>query len=243
MIFRRASGTRRTLAVGHVPMRLLVVEDEPEMAELLKKGLEEENHCVDLATDGREALELARTYDFDAIVLDVMLPVLDGYAVTRRLRESGRQTPLLMLTARDAAHDIAKGLDGGADDYLTKPFSFVELLARLRSITRRMTQESGSVLGIADLRVDPVSRQVVRGGKAIHLTATEFRLLEFLVRRAGRVVSRAAIAEAVWGFDEDIEPNTVEAFISLLRSKIDRNFRPKLLHTVRGFGYRIGDAP
>jgi DNA-binding response OmpR family regulator len=220
-------------------MRLLVVEDEPEMAELLKKGLEEENHRVVLATDGREALELARTYDFDAIVLDVMLPVLDGYAVTRRLRESGRQTPLLMLTARDAAHDIAKGLDEGADDYLTKPFSFVELLARLRSITRRMTQESGSVLGIADLQVDPVSRQVVRGGNAIHLTATEFRLLEFLVRRAGRVVSRAAIAEAVWGFDEDIEPNTVEAFISLLRGKIDRNFRPKLLHTVRGFGYSI----
>jgi DNA-binding response OmpR family regulator len=220
-------------------MRLLVVEDEPEMAELLKKGLEEENHRVVLATDGREALELARTYDFDAIVLDVMLPLLDGYAVTRRLRESGRQTPLLILTARDAAHDIAKGLDGGADDYLTKPFSFVELLARLRSITRRMTQESGGVLGIADLHVDPVSRQVVRGGKAIHLTATEFRLLEFLVRRAGRVVSRAAIAEAVWGFDEDIEPNTVEAFISLLRSKIDRNFRPKLLHTVRGFGYSI----
>jgi DNA-binding response OmpR family regulator len=220
-------------------MRLLVVEDELEMAELLRKGLEEENHRVVLATDGREALELARTYDFDAIVLDVMLPVMDGYAVTRWLRKSERQTPILMLTARDAVRDIAKGLDGGADDYLTKPFSFVELLARLRSITRRVTQESGSVLGIADLRLDPVARQVFRGAKPIRLTATEFRVLEFLIRRSGRVVSRAAIAEAVWGFDEDIEPNTVEAFISLLRSKIDRNFRPKLLHTIRGFGYSI----
>ena len=221
-------------------MRLLVVEDEPEMAELLRKGLEEENHRVVLATDGHEALELARTYDFDAIVLDVMLPVMDGYSVTSCLRNSERRTPILMLTARDAVRDIAKGLDGGADDYLTKPFSFVELLARLRSITRRVSQESDSVLGIADLRMDPVARQVSRsGGKPIHLTATEFRVLEFLIRRSGRVVSRAAIAEAVWGFDEDIEPNTVEAFISLLRSKIDRNFRPKLLHTIRGFGYSI----
>ena len=220
-------------------MRLLVVEDELEMAELLRKGLEEENHRVVLATDGREALELARTYDFDAIVLDVMLPVMDGYVVTRWLRKSERQTPILMLTARDAVRDITKGLDGGADDYLTKPFSFVELLARLRSITRRVTQESGSVLGIADLRLDPVAKQVFRGAKPIRLTATEFRVLEFLIRRSGRVVSRAAIAEAVWGFDEDIEPNTVEAFISLLRSKIDRNFRPKLLHTIRGFGYSI----
>ena len=220
-------------------MRLLVVEDEPEMAELLRKGLEEENHRVVLATDGREALELARTYDFDAIVLDVMLPVMDGYAVTRSLRRSERRTPILMLTARDAVRDIAKGLDGGADDYLTKPFSFVELLARLRSIARRVTQESDNVLGVADLRLDPVARQVFRAGKPIHLTATEFRVLEFLIRRAGRVVSRAAIAEAVWGFDEDIEPNTVEAFISLLRNKIDRNFLPKLLHTIRGFGYSI----
>jgi DNA-binding response OmpR family regulator len=194
---------------------------------------------VVLATDGREGLELARTYDFDAIVLDVMLPGMDGCAVTRRLRESHRQTPILMLTARDAVHDIATGLDGGADDYLTKPFSFVELLARLRSITRRITPDSDNGLGIADLKVDPVARQVLRGGRPIHLTATEFRLLEFLVRRAGRVVSRAAIAEAVWGFDDNIEPNTVDAFISLLRSKIDRNFQPKLLHTVRGFGYSI----
>ena len=220
-------------------MRLLVVEDEPEMAELLRKGLEEENHRVVLATDGHEALELARTYDFDAIVLDVMLPVMDGYSVTSCLRNSERRTPILMLTARDAVRDIAKGLDGGADDYLTKPFSFVELLARLRSITRRVSQESDSVLGIADLRMDPVARQVSRSGKPIHLTATEFRVLEFLIRRSGRVVSRAAIAEAVWGFDEDIGPNTVEAFISLLRSKIDRNFRPRLLHTIRGFGYSI----
>lgn len=220
-------------------MRLLVVEDEPEMAELLRKGLEEENHRVIVAGDGRAALELAKAYDFDAIVLDVMLPVLDGFAVTRRLRESQCQTPILMLTARDAVGDIAEGLDGGADDYLTKPFSFVELLARLRSITRRVQQGPASTIQVADLQLDPLGRQVVRAGKPIQLTATEFRVLEFLVRRAGRVVSRAAIAEAVWGFDENVELNTVEAFISLLRSKIDRNFEPKLLHTVRGFGYSI----
>jgi len=220
-------------------MHLLVVEDEPEMAELLRKGLEEETHRVVVATDGREGLELARTYDFDAILLDVMLPGMDGYGVTRKLRESQRQTPILMLTARDAAGDIAKGLDGGADDYLTKPFSFVELLARLRSITRRVTQDSDSTLGIADLRIDPVTRQVFRRGKPIQLTVTEFRLLEFLVRRAGRVVPREAIVEAVWGFDEEVERNTVDAFICLLRNKIDRDFQPKLLHTVRGFGYSI----
>jgi DNA-binding response OmpR family regulator len=215
------------------------VEDEREMAELLRKGLEEENHRVVLATDGRAGLELAKAYDFDVIVLDLMLPVMDGYGVARRLRESHRQTPILMLTARDSVPDIARGLDMGADDYLTKPFSFVELLARLRAITRRATQAPGSTLSIADLNVDPVSCQAFRAGKTIHLTATEFRLLEFLVRRSGRVVSRAALVEAVWGFDEKIEHNTVEAFISHLRNKIDREFEPKLLHTVRGFGYSL----
>jgi DNA-binding response OmpR family regulator len=209
------------------------------MAELLKKGLEEENHRVTMAADGRNGLELAKTYDFDAIILDVMLPFMDGFAVARQLRMSQRQTPILMLTARDAVGDIAEGLDGGADDYLTKPFSFVELLARLRSITRRVQQGPASTISVADMQLDPVGRQVVRAGKSIQLTATEFRVLEFLVRRAGRVVSRAAIAEAVWGFDDNIQLNTVEAFISLLRSKIDRNFESKLLHTVRGFGYSI----
>jgi DNA-binding response OmpR family regulator len=239
----RSSGKVQELVVTYpmepLLMRVLVVEDEPEMAELLRKGLEEENHRVVLATDGRAALELAKAYDFDAIVLDVMLPVMDGYSVTRRLREGRRQTPILMLTARDAVRDIAKGLDVGADDYLTKPFSFVELLARLRSITRRVSQDPTSTLRVADLHLDPLTKQVFRAGKTIHLTATEFRLLEFLVRRSGRVVSRAAIVEAVWGFDESIEPNTVEAFVSLVRNKIDRYFEPKLLHTIRGFGYSI----
>jgi two-component system, OmpR family, copper resistance phosphate regulon response regulator CusR len=220
-------------------MRLLVVEDEPEMAELLREGLEEENHRVIVARDGRAALELAKAYDFDAIILDVMLPLLGGFEVTRRLRESHHQTPILMLTARDAVGDIAEGLDGGADDYLTKPFSFVELLARLRSITRRVQHGPSSTLQVADLQLDPLGRQALRAGKPIPLTATEFRLLEFLVRRAGRVVSRSAITEAVWGFDENVESNTLEAFISLLRGKIDRNFEPKLLHTVRGFGYSL----
>ncbi|HEY4367745.1 MAG TPA: response regulator transcription factor [Steroidobacteraceae bacterium] len=220
-------------------MRVLVVEDEPEMAELLRKGLAEENHSVALAADGRTGLDLAKAHDFDVIVLDLMLPHLDGYDVARRLRESGRVTPILILTARDSVPDIAKGLDMGADDYLTKPFSFVELLARLRAITRRSSQTPAAAICVADLQVDSVACQVSRAGKAIQLTATEFRLLEFLARRSGRVVSREAILEGVWGFDEEIGHNTVEAFISLLRSKIDREFEPKLLQTVRGFGYSL----
>lgn len=223
-------------------MRILVVEDEKNMAELLKKGLEEENHRVSLAFNGPEALELADLCEFDVMVLDVMLPGLDGFEVARRLRRSKNHTPILMLTARDAIPDIAKGLDLGADDYLTKPFSFVELLARLRSVARRGTAPRPALLRIADLTLDPASRRVSRNGQEIRLTPTEYRLLEFLMRRSGRVASRQAIVEAVWGFDEDIEENTLDAFVRLLRSKVDRDFKPKLIHTVRGVGYCIREG-
>ena len=179
-------------------MRVLIIEDEKGMAELLKKGLEEENHRVALAFDGLEGLELAKVYEFDAIVLDLMLPKVDGFEVARRLRHSGNQTPILILTARDAVPDIVKGLDLGADDYLTKPFSFEELLARLRTVARRGSAPRPTRLQVADLTLDPTAHQAIRGGREIRLSPTEYRLLELLMRRVGRVVTRTTIVEAVW---------------------------------------------
>ena len=218
-------------------MWILVVEDETSMGELLRRGLEEQNHAVTLARDGAEGLGAAQTCNFDAMVLDVMMPGMDGVEVARRLRAAGNQTPIIMLTARDAVHDIVRGLDAGADDYLTKPFSFKVLLARLRAISRRSAQPPVSVLEVHDLRLDPASREVTRAGSKVNLTRTEFRVLEFLMRRAGRAASRSAIIEAVWGFEEDVELNTVDAFIKLLRDKIDSGHDRKLIHTVRGYGY------
>lgn len=218
-------------------MWILVVEDEASMGELLRRGLEEQNHAVTLARDGAEGLDAAQTCNFDAMVLDVMMPGIDGVEVARRLRAAGNQTPIILLTARDAVNDIVRGLDAGADDYLTKPFSFKVLLARLRAISRRSAQPPVSVLEVHDLRLDPASRQVTRAGRKVNLTATEFRVLEFLMRRAGRAASRSAIIEAVWGFEEDVELNTVDAFIKLLRDKIDSGHDRKLIHTVRGYGY------
>jgi len=209
------------------------------MAELLKKGLEEENHSVSVAFNGRAALEMARSYEFDVIVLDLMLPLIDGFDVARRLRKDGNQTPILMLTARDAVPDIVKGLNVGADDYLTKPFSFEEFLARLRSVARRGSAPRPTCLQVADLVLNPATRQVTRGNQEIHLSLTEFRLLEFLMRRTGRVVSRSAIIQAVWDFDHEVEENTLDAFIRLLRSKVDRDHKQKLIHTVRGIGYAV----
>jgi len=209
------------------------------MAELLKKGLEEENHSVSLALNGRAALEMARSFEFDAIVLDLMLPLIDGFDVASRLRKGGNQTPILMLTARDAVPDIVKGLNVGADDYLTKPFSFEEFLARLRSVARRGPVPRPACLQVADLVLNPATRQVVRGNQEIHLSPTEFRLLECLMRRTGRVVSRNAIIQAVWDFDHEVEENTLDAFIRLVRSKVDRDHKQKLIHTVRGIGYAV----
>jgi len=223
-------------------MRVLIIEDERSMAELLKQGLEEENHRVALAFDGLEGLELAKTYEFDAIVLDLMLPRVDGFEVARRLRHAGNQTPILILTARDAVPDIVKGLDLGADDYLTKPFSFEELLARLRTVARRGSAPRPTCLRVADLTLDPAARQALRGQREIRLSPTEYRLLELLMRRAGRVVTRTAIVEAVWGLENDIEENTLDAFVRLLRGKVDKGFSPKLIQTVRGIGYCLRES-
>jgi len=220
-------------------MRVLIVEDEKDMALVLKEGVEEEDYFVSLAFDGLSGLEVARSCEFDVIILDVMLPKLDGFEVARRLRNKGNRTPILMLTARDGVPDVVKGLDLGADDYLTKPFSFAVLLARLRAATRRQYAERTSVLRVADLALNRATREVLRAGREINLTATEFRLLEFLMRRPGVVVSRNAILEAVWGFDDEVNDNTVDAFIRLLRRKVDDLHEEKLIKTVRGVGYAL----
>jgi DNA-binding response OmpR family regulator len=225
-------------------VRILIIEDDRVMAGLLQKGLEEENHITNLAYDGRAGLDLASDYNFDVIVLDWMLPGLDGIEVSRRLRKNGNSTPILMLTARDSMPDIVKGLDAGTDDFLTKPFSFAVLLARIRALGRRsaLSVRAGR-LEVADLAVDTVSRRVFRGKQELRLTATEYRLLEFLMRHQGGAASRMAIVEAVWGLGAEIEENTLDAFIRLLRCKVEAGNKPRLVHTVRGFGYRVFQEP
>jgi len=219
-------------------MQILVVEDEPRMAQLLQRGLTEEGHSVVLAHDGPAGFEIARASAFDVIVLDRMLPRMDGLTVARRLRECHNQTPVLMLTARDAAADVIQGLDAGADDYLTKPFAFDVLLARLRAVSRRGAIPRSVCLEVADLRLDPGEHRITRGGETIHLTPREYALLELLMRNARRVVSRDTILESVWGFDTGVTENTVEAFVRLLRLKVDTR-EPRLIHTVRGVGYTV----
>ena len=220
-------------------MKLLIVEDELRMAELLRKGLTEEGHTATCASDGAEGLAMAKSYEFDVIILDVMMPKLGGYELAKRLRAEKVQTPILMLTAKDSVPDIVKGLDVGADDYMTKPFSFDELVARLRAVKRRSLVMQDIQLRVADLVLDPSSREVLRGEARVALTRTEYNLLERLMYRAGKVVSRRALIEAVWGFDRDIEENTLDAFMHLLRNKVDSPGRAKLIHTVRGVGYMI----
>lgn len=219
------------------PMRILLVEDDQKMASLLRKGLEEERHSVAVAGTGPEGLELSRSYPFDVIVLDVMLPGLNGFDVARRLRQANSRTPILMLTARDAVGDVIKGLNVGADDYLTKPFDFEELLARLRAVSRRGPVDRLPKLRVADLTLDPATHRVTRAGKRISLSKTEHLLLEMLMRQSGRVVSRTTIVDAVWGFDRSIESNTLDAFVRLLRNKVDAGYDRKLIHTVRGVGF------
>ena len=224
-------------------MRVLVVEDEGRLAALLRKGLEREGYAVALAADGQEAVELGRALELDLIVLDVMLPKLDGYEVARRLRTAAVRAPILMLTARDATPDVVRGLDCGADDYLTKPFAFDVLLARLRALARRGPVLQPTRLSVGDLTLDPATREVVRNRKRISLTKTEFGLLEFLMRHVGQVIPRNVLIEAVWGFENDIESNTLDAFIRLLRRKIDEPGLTKLIHTVRGVGYCVREEP
>jgi DNA-binding response OmpR family regulator len=216
-------------------MNLLIVEDEPRMAELLRKGLTEEGHTATSALDGAAGLELARNYEFDVI----MLPRLSGYDLVKRLRTEKVRTPVLVLTARDSVPDIVRGLDLGADDYMTKPFSFHELVARLRAVKRRAVAAEDMRLRVGDLEVDAASREVWRGEQRISLTRTEYNLLERLIYRPGRVVSRRTLIESVWGFDREIEENTLDAFMHLLRAKVDGPGHPKLIHTVRGIGYMI----
>jgi DNA-binding response OmpR family regulator len=225
-------------------MRVLVIEDDRAMSGLLLKGLQEEHHVVSSALDGRAGLELAKSYQFDVIVLDWMLPGIDGLEVMRRLRTVGNSSPVLMLTARDAVFDIVKALDVGADDYLAKPFSFAEFLARLRALGRRqISAPRTNRLGIADLILDPGTRQVFRGKHELRLTPTEYKLLEFLMRRSGSVASRRAIIEGVWGLEADVEENTLDAFVRLLRSKVDQGHKQRLIHTMRGFGYSVREEP
>jgi DNA-binding response OmpR family regulator len=225
-------------------VRVLVVEDELKMAGLLKRGLEEEGYAVDLARTGSEALWAGTETPYDAILLDVMLPDLNGFEVCRQLRAGGRWAPVLMLTARDAVVDRVAGLDAGADDYLTKPFSFSELFARVRALVRRGAGERPAVLQTGDLALDPASRRVTRGDVVVELTAKEFALLEFFMRRPGEVLTRSRIIEHVWDFAYDGDSNVVDVYIRYLREKVDRPFRRDSIETVRGSGYRLrDDAP
>ncbi len=221
-------------------MRVLVVEDETKMATLLKRGLEHKGYAVDLAGDGAEALWAAREFDFDAIVLDAMIPEPDGFEVCRTLRSEGRWTPVLLLTARDAVDDRVLGLDAGADDYLTKPFAIAELLARLLELARRRTFELQSPrLELADLTMDLVRHEVMRDGTPIELTPREYALLEYFLRHPGQVLTRTQILENVWRYDAYLTSNAVDTYVHYLRDKIDRGHEPKLLRTIRGVGYAL----
>ena len=218
-------------------MRILVVEDEPRMANVIARGLREQSYAVDIAPDGSNGLYQASINDYDVIVLDVLLPHRDGYEVCRELRQRGNTTPVLMLTARATVDDRITGFDAGADDYLTKPFSFRELLARIRALLRRDSQLRPDVLEIADLVIDSASHRVVRANKEVQLTAKEYALLEYLARRRGQLVSRSEIAAHVWDDSFDPFSNTIEVYMNRLRKKIDGDHATKLLHTRRGEGY------
>jgi two-component system, OmpR family, response regulator len=223
-------------------MRVLVVEDEPAMARLLKRGLEEEGHAVDLGADGPEGLWLATENTYAAIVLDVMLPGFDGFELCRKLRETRNWTPVLMLTARDAVDDRVKGLDAGADDYLVKPFSLLELSARLRALARRDDRARPAVLAEGDLRLDPATRRAWRGQAQLQLSPKEFALLEFFLRHPGVVLTRSQILEAAWDFAFDGTSNVVDQYVTYLRRKIDSPFGRNDIETVRGSGYRLRHA-
>ena len=220
-------------------MRLLVVEDDLRMAGLLRRGLEEEGHAVDVQDSGEGALWLAKEQPYEAIVLDVMLPDVDGFEVCRRLRQNGHWMPIVLLTARSAIADRVEGLDAGADDYLVKPFSFDELLARLRALARRGATERPAVIELGDLRLDPAQRRVFRGLQEIGLSAKEFALLELFMRRPNEVLTRSTIIDHVWDFAYDGRSNVVDQYVRYLRAKIDRPFQRDDLETVRGAGYRL----
>ncbi|KZC22660.1 DNA-binding response regulator [Rhodanobacter thiooxydans] len=218
-------------------MKILVVEDEPKAAAYLKRGLEESGFVIDCAGNGEDGNHLAQTGNYDLIILDVMLPVRDGWSVLAELRRSGMTTPVLFLTARDAVHDRVKGLELGADDYLVKPFAFSELLARVRTLLRRGPARQATMLSVADLEIDLLRHRATRAGVALELTPKEFLLLSFLMRRAGDALSRTLIAEQVWDINFESDSNVLDVHLRRLRSKVDDPFEKKLIHTLRGIGY------
>jgi DNA-binding response OmpR family regulator len=218
-------------------MRVLVIEDEQKMADLLKRGLEEEGFQAEVAYDGDNGLKAGKEGKFDVIILDITLPGLDGFAVARELRAANIKTPILMLTARDSTEMKVQGLDSGADDYVTKPFAFTELLARIRALLRRA--EDVTKLQIGDLTLDLIHRKVMRGGEEVQLTGKEFNLLEFFMRHPDEILSRETLSEKVWNETFDALTNVIDVYINYLRNKIDRNREPKLIHTVRGVGYML----
>jgi len=223
-------------------MRVLVVEDKLKMASLIRRGLVEDGHGAEVATTGEDALWMAEAHPYDAIVLDVMLPGLSGFETCRRLRNAGVWSPVLMLTSRDAVEDRVAGLDAGADDYLTKPFSFAELLARLRALARRGGVERPTALEVGELRLDPAARKAWRGGEEIGLSPKEFALLETFMRRPGQVLTRLQLLEHAWDFAYENRSNVVDVYVRYLREKIDRPFDTSSLETVRGVGYRLQEA-
>jgi two-component system, OmpR family, response regulator len=224
-------------------MRLLIVEDDLKLAALLRRGLGDEGAAVDLAGNGEDALWMAAANPYDAVVLDVMLPGIDGFETCRRLRAEGVWAPVLLLTARDSVEDRVAGLDGGADDYMTKPFSFAELSARLRAVVRRGGQERPAVVSVGDLRLDPAARRVWRGDAEIELSAKEFALLEVFMRRPGDVLSRLELLERAWDFNYENRSNVIDVYVRYLREKVDRPFGVETIETVRGSGYRLrGDG-
>jgi heavy metal response regulator len=222
-------------------MKILVVEDEERVAQFIQKGLKEEGHAIDVAYDGEDGGFLAEVNDYDLIILDLMLPKKNGLQTCKEIRDHGVNTPVLMLTARDSVEDKVRGLDAGADDYLAKPFAFEELLARVRALLRRQSESKTPTLQIADLELDPMSRQVTRSGKAIRLTTKEYALLEYLMRNQKKMLSRTLIGEHVWDMNFDPESNVIDVYVSHLRTKVDKGFEPALIHTVRGSGYILSD--
>jgi len=220
-------------------MRILVIEDEKKVASFIKKGLVEEHYAVDAAFDGEEGLYLAEVNDYDLIVLDLMIPKIDGFGVLKKIRERKNNVPILVLTAKDSLEDTVRGLDAGCDDYLTKPFAFVELLARIRALLRRDKKEKESVLRIADLSLSVVTHKVMRQGKEIELTSKEYTLLEYFMRNPEKVLTRTMISEHVWDYHFDSNTNVIDVYVNYLRKKIDKDFDSKLIHTIRGIGYMM----
>lgn len=224
-------------------MCILVIEDEPKLADYLHKGLSEQSHIVDVARDGVNGRHLALEGDYELVILDVMLPDIDGFAVLAALRAAARHPPVLMLTARDRVEDRVRGLEGGADDYLVKPFAFSELLARVHALQRRGRSQESTLLRLADLELDLASRKAQRGGRRLDLTAKEFSLLALLLRRQGQILSRTTLAEQVWDMNFDSDTNVIDVAIRRLRGKLDDPYDAKLLHTVRGMGYVLESRP